>query len=73
MNKIMFNEQYGLESATIVGKKTMTRRLAYNKELERELHTGWDDSGHLIMCDGWMQVARSKYAVGEEVGCGSIL
>ena len=67
MQKIMYDDNYGLTEATLHELKDMTRRIAYNKELKNELHTGWDESGHLIMCDGWMQVARSKYAVGEEV------
>lgn len=63
----MFNDKVCLTQAVLLLLKEMTRRIAYDKELEHQLHTGWDDSGHLIMCDGWMQVARSKYAVGEEV------
>lgn len=67
MQIIMFNDKVCLTKATLLLLKEMTRRIAYDKELKHTLHTGWDDSKHLIMCDGWMKVARSKYAVGEVV------
>ena len=63
----MFNDKYGLTNAVLRRTKNVTRRIAYDKELKHELHTGWDDSKHLILCDGWMQIAKSKYAVGEEL------
>ena len=67
MKKIMFNDRFGLTEAVLQGHKTMTRRVAYQKALTHELHKGLDGSGHLLLLDGWQQVARSTYQIGEEV------
>ena len=32
MKKIMFNDEYGLTKAVLEGRKTMTRRMAYNSD-----------------------------------------
>ena len=65
MQKILFIDP--LIKATLMGDKTMTRRIAYNKPMEHEVHKGYDDAGHCILCDGWMQVAKSRFKVGETV------
>lgn len=67
MKKIMFNDRFGLTEAVLNRQKTMTRRIAYGKELAHELQTGRDDGGHFLMLDGDKTVARSAYHIGEEV------
>lgn len=66
MKKIAFSEQYGLQQAVLDRTKPMTRREAYDKPMQYEHRTGWED-GHLILLDGWCRVAKSTYRVGEEV------
>lgn len=65
MQKILFIDP--LINATLRGEKTMTRRIAYDKPMEYEVHKGYDDAGYCILCDGWMQVAKSRFKVGETV------
>lgn len=67
MKKIMFNDQYGLTQAVLANKKTMTRCIAYTGSMSHELHIGHDNTGHVILCDGWEKVAVSRYAVGDEI------
>lgn len=71
MQKIMFNDRYGLTQAVIEGRKTMTRRI-----IPREFFTlQWDVSGEKDLvfenADGDMvDIRRSrytKYKVGEVV------
>ena len=68
MQKIMFNDKYGLTDAVLQGRKTMTRRIAYDGEI-KDIHTGYItegvDAGRLALCDGNMIVAKSKYKLGE--------
>lgn len=70
MQKIMYNERYGLEQAVIDGIKTMTRRTAYNGEIS---NPNWGiclegkDKGKAYLCDGESVMAKSKYAIGEVV------
>ena len=68
MQKIMFNNEYGLTYAVRQGRKTMTRRIAYYGEI-KDIHTGYItegvDAGRLALCDGNMIVAKSKYKLGE--------
>lgn len=70
MQKIMYNERYGLEQAVIEGIKTMTRRTAYNGEISKP---NWGiclegkDKGKAYLCDGECIIAKSKYAIGEVV------
>lgn len=65
MKKIMFNDLYLLTREVLTGRKTMTRRIAYDKPIDREPHFGYDDNRHMVLLNGWMQVAISKYTVGE--------
>ena len=64
MKKICFDNRYGLTEAVIDGRKTMTRRIAYDKPMAYQARFGWEN-GHKILLDGWERVAVSKYAIGE--------
>lgn len=67
MKKIMFNDRFGLTQAVIDGRKTITRRIAYTKDV-RFLNLGWDVKTHQrIICDGEFVVARSQYKIDEVV------
>jgi hypothetical protein len=70
MQKIMFNNEYGLTDAVRDGRKKMTRRTAYDGEI-KDIHIGYMtegvDAGRLALCDGNMIVAKSKYKLGEVV------
>lgn len=54
MQKIMYNERYGLEQAVIDGIKTMTRRTAYDGEISKP---NWGiclegkDKGKAYLCE----------------------
>ena len=70
MKKIMFNDKYGLTQAVLDGRKTMTRRIAYTKDV-RFLNLGWDVKTHQrVICDGELVVARSQYKIDEVVAIG---
>lgn len=68
MQKIMFNNKYGLTDAVLQGRKTMTRRIAFDGEIE-DFNTDYIidgvDKGRLALCDGILIVAKSKYRIGE--------
>lgn len=67
MKKIMFNDRFGLTQAVIDGRKTITRRIAYTKDV-RFLNLGWDVKTHQrVICDGEFVVARSQYKIDEVV------
>lgn len=67
MQKIMFNEPFGLQQATFDGSKTMTRRIALTDPVEN-MNVGYDTATHqCLICSGERIVARSRYAVGEVV------
>lgn len=74
MNKIMFNDSFGLTKAVKTGDKTMTRRIAY----DFRKHTGHMvfrsvllPSGSITYMDGKVQVLdelpKPRYKVGEVV------
>ncbi len=67
MKKIMFNDRYGLTEAVLTGRKTMTRRTAYDKPMKYEKRMGWDKDGYLLLLDGWEVVAKSRYRLNEFV------
>lgn len=46
MKKIMFNDKYGLTRAVLEGRKTQTRRIAYNGEVPN-LIKGYGYEGHV--------------------------
>ena len=67
MQKIMFNEQFGLQQATLDKTKDMTRRVALKDPVE-DMNVGYDaKTQQCIICSGNRIVARSTYAVGEVV------
>lgn len=71
MKKIMFNDLYGLTEAVIDGRKTQTRRIAYEKPFKHIRICGFimegKDKGKLAINDGNEIVAKSTYKMGEIV------
>lgn len=71
MQKIMFNDQYGLTQAVLDGRKTQTRRIAYQEPFRRNFNCGFcmegKDKGKLTINDGNEIVAKSTYKIGEVV------
>lgn len=71
MKKIMFNDQYGLTQAVLEGRKTQTRRIAYEKPFKHIRSSGFctegKDKGKLAINDGNEIVAKSTYKIGEVV------
>lgn len=71
MKKIMFNDQYGLTQAVLDGRKTQTRRIAYEKPFKYKRCCGFitegTDKGKLSINDGNEIVAKSTYKIGEVV------
>ena len=66
MQKISYNEPYGMQKAVFEGYKLMTRREPIFEEI-KEPRTEFDTKGHLCLYDGDRLVHVSRYAVGEEV------
>lgn len=71
MKKIMFNDLYGLTEAVLDGRKTQTRRIAYEKPFKYKRSCGFitegTDKGKLSINDGYEIVAKSTYRIGEVV------
>lgn len=71
MQKIMFNDQYGLTQAVLEGRKTQTRRIAYQKPFKYNCNCGFytegKDKGKFAINDGNEIVAKSHYKIGEVV------
>ncbi len=71
MKKIMFNDQYGLTQAVLDGRKTQTRRIAYQEPFKYNCNCGicteGKDKGKLTINDGNEIVAKSTYKIGEVV------
>lgn len=71
MKKIMFNDQYGLTQAVLEGRKTQTRRIAYQEPFKYNCNCGFctegKDKGRLCINDGNEIVAKSTYKIGEVV------
>lgn len=71
MKKIMFNDRYGLTEAVLDGRKTQTRRIAYEKPFKYYCNCGFytegKDKGKLAINDGNEIVAKSTYKIGEVV------
>lgn len=67
----MFNDQYGLTQAVLEGRKTQTRRIAYEKPFKYICNCGFitegTDKGKLSINDGNEIVAKSTYKIGEVV------
>lgn len=72
MQKIMFNDRYGLTQAAIEGRKTMTRRLEFDDELQ-QLVTDSDsyyyDDGYLVFATQGVDIhhVKTRYKIGEVV------
>lgn len=67
MKKIMLNDKYGLTSAVLEGRKTMTRRIVKNANLLQWLNE-LDDDGALKSIKGKiLSEENSAYKVGEIV------
>lgn len=71
MQKIMFNDKYGLTQAVLKGRKTQTRRIAYQEPFKYYCNCGFytegKDKGKLAINDGNEIVAKSTYKIGEVV------
>lgn len=71
MKKIMFNDRYGLTQAVLEGRKTQTRRIAYQEPFKYYCNCGFctegKDKGKLFINDGNEIVAKSHYKIGEVV------
>lgn len=69
MKKIMFNDQYSLTQAVLDGRKTQTRRIAYQEPFKYYCNCGFytegKDKGKLAINDGNEIVAKSHYKIGE--------
>ena len=53
----MFNDKYDLTQAVLDGRKTMTRRIAYSKDILHWLDIGYDTKTHqCLICDGEKEV-----------------
>lgn len=67
----MFNDRYGLTEAVLDGRKTQTRRIAYEKPFKHYCNCGFytegKDKGKLAINDGNEIVAKSTYKIGEVV------
>lgn len=67
----MFNDLYGLTEAVLDGRKTQTRRIAYEKPFKYKRSCGFimegKDKGKLSINDGNEIVAKSTYKIGEVV------
>ena len=67
MKKIMFSDKFGLTEDVLSGRKTMTRRIAYTKEMKHRVKRNLCNDGRLALYDGSEIVAVSKYRLGEEL------
>ena len=60
MKKIMFNDEYGLTTAVLNGKKTMTRRAVSAKLLQKYGHNKFNDRSKDLIFD-------AQFSIGEVV------
>lgn len=70
MQKIMFNDKYGLTQAVLEGRKTQTRRIAhagYIKFPNTCIGLKGSDRNKLFLKNRNVIVAKSHYKIGEEV------
>lgn len=68
----MFNDRYGLTQAVIEGRKTMTRRLEFDDELQKiiaDSDSYYYDDGYLVFAtqDVDIHYVKTRYKVGEVV------
>ena len=70
MKKIIFNDKYRLTQAVLEGRKTQTRRVAYNGEVPN-LIKGYGYEGHICgsaaIFNGEYMIAKSRYNVYDVV------
>lgn len=70
MQKIMFNDKYGLTQAVLDGRKTQTRRIAYTgnaTNIDCGICAEQKNFGRATLFHGIDEIARSRYKIGEEV------
>lgn len=70
MQKIMFNNKYGLTRAVLEGRKTQTRRIAYTGSLpylDFGICVEPKNFGRASFSYSTVNIAHSRYCVGEEV------
>ncbi len=79
MQKIMFNDKYGLTQAVLEGRKTMTRRIAqglssnYNRANYGSLSEGYNLRNGRLFFRKNQTIYRSVYAIGEIVAVAQSL
>lgn len=69
---MMFNDRYGLTQAVIEGRKTMTRRLEFDDELQQmvtDSDSYYYDDGYLVFATQGVDIhhVKTRYKVGEVV------
>lgn len=70
MQKIMFNNKYGLTRAVLEGRKTQTRRIVYIgslPNLDFGICVKPKNFGRATFSYGGLNIAHSRYCIGEEV------
>lgn len=72
MQKVMFNDRYGLTQAAIEGRKTMTRRLEFDDELQQmvtDSDSYYYDDGYLVFATQGVDIhhVKTRYKIGEVV------
>lgn len=70
MQKIMFNDKYGLTKAVLEGRKTQTRRIAYTGNatiIDCGICVEPKNFGRATLFRGIDEIAHSRYNIGEEV------
>lgn len=70
MQKIMFNDKYGLTQAVLDGRKTQTRRIAYTgnaTNIDCGICAEQKNFGRATLFHGIDEIAHSRYKIGEEV------
>lgn len=70
MQKIMFNDKYGLTQAVLEGRKTQTRRIAYADYVKFPntcIGLKNNERNKLFFKNGKVVVAKSRYKIGEEI------
>lgn len=70
MQKIMFNNKYGLTRAVLEGRKTQTRRIAYTGNatiIDCGICVEPKNIGRATLFRGIDEIAHSRYCIGEEV------
>lgn len=68
----MFNDRYGLTQAVIEGRKTMTRRIEFNSDLQQmvtDSDSYYYDDGYLVFATQGIDIhhVKIRYKVGEVV------